>query len=171
EPVRGGTLAKLPERISHFFTDADPDASTASWAIRFAASLDGVITVLSGMSNIEQMADNLSFMENFKPLDEGEREVIAKVQKALDDTPYIRCTYCRYCVKGCPADIRIPDIFGSMNNYLIYEDMAAAKGNYAWNTRHGVKASDCLQCGQCESVCPQKLTIIDNLKKAVEMFE
>ena len=171
EPVKGGSLAALPADIAKIFTDADPKASLSSWAIRFAASLDGLVTVLSGMSTLAQMEDNLSFMENFQPLTGAERAVVDKVRAALDKVPQIPCTACSYCTKGCPQSINIPGVFKAMNNQLIYGNRAGAVGNYSFATRTGGKASDCIACGQCEAACPQHIEIIEELKKAVEMFE
>ena len=111
EPVKGGNLANLPEKAADVLKKADPDASQASWAIRFAASLDGIVTVLSGMSNVEQMADNLAFMKDFKPLDEDEQETIRAVRAALDEYPTVPCTACAYCMKGCPKSIAIYGAF------------------------------------------------------------
>ena len=171
EPVKGGSLANLPESVSKIFTDANPGASLPSWAIRFAASLDGLVTVLSGMSTLAQMEDNLSFMENFQPLTDEERAVVDKVRAALDALPQIPCTACSYCTKGCPQSINIPGIFKAMNNQLVYNNRAGAVGNYSFATRSGGKASDCIACGQCEGACPQHISIIEELKRAVEMFE
>ena len=171
EPVKGGSLAELPDEVSRIFKAADPEATLSSWAIRYAASLDGVLTVLSGMSNLEQMKDNLKTMENFEPLKEEERQVIAEATGVLDSLPQIPCTACRYCEKGCPQGISIPGIFRAMNNYMIYGNREGAEGNYAWETREGGVASKCVECGRCETVCPQHIGIIEALKKAVEMFE
>lgn len=171
EPVKGGNLASLPEHMEKLFKDADSKASTASWALRYAASLDGLITVLSGMSNLEQMRDNLSYMRDFKPLTEAERETIARVVEELNKMDQIPCTECQYCMKGCPAGVHIPGIFGSMNTYLMYGNVSGAKGNYDFVTRDGGKAGTCIGCGQCEAVCPQKIEIINELKKAASLFE
>jgi len=171
EPVKGGNLANLPESVDSVFKAADADASNSAWAIRFAASLDGIVTVLSGMSNIAQMEDNLKTMVNFKPLDEADRKVIADAQAALDAIPHIDCTGCQYCVKDCPMQINIPGVFSAMNTSLIYGNLAGAKGSYGWATMKGGKASECIACGQCESVCPQQIKIIDELKKAAEVLE
>lgn len=171
EPVKGGNLADLPASVADVFKAADPEASLSSWAIRYAASLDGVITVLSGMSNIAQMEDNLKTMSAFKPLDAQERKVVADAQAALNAIPHIDCTGCQYCMKGCPMEINIPGIFGNMNTYLIYNNLQGARGSYGWTTSRGGKASACVGCGQCESVCPQHISIIEELKKAVELLE
>ena len=171
EPVKGGYLAQLPEKVTHFFTEADKNSSPASWAIRYAASLDGIITVLSGMSNLAQLEDNLSVMENFKPLTEAERTVVANVQNALAQIPQIPCTDCKYCVKDCPAGIFIPGIFEAMNGYLVYGDLAHAKSSYSWATFAAARGSECIECGQCESACPQSIRIIDELAKCVQTLE
>ena len=171
EPVKGGSLANLPEPLAAILKDVHPEASLSSWAVRFAASLDGLVTVLSGMSALDQMKDNLSYMEDFHPLTTQERETIGKVQEALSHMPNIPCTDCKYCVKGCPQDIVIPNIFGAMNNYLIYNNLNGARRNYSFETRGGGIASKCIECGQCETACPQHIHIIDELKKAAELLE
>ncbi len=171
EPVKGGSLANLPEAVSGIFEAAEPEASNSSWALRFAASLDGIVTVLSGMSNIAQMEDNLKTMSAFKPLDDADKQVIEDAQSALAAIPHIECTGCQYCTKDCPMQINIPGIFSNMNTYLVYNNLAGAKGGYGWSTNKGGKASACIECGQCESVCPQHLPIIEELKKAAELLE
>ena len=123
------------------------------------------------MSTIEQMEDNVSYMEHFKPLTAEEQKVIEKVQAALDEIPRIPCTSCEYCTKGCPQAIPIPDIFRSMNNYLIYNNLPGAKGNYFFATNGKSKASACVECGQCESVCPQQIKIIEELARCKETLE
>jgi predicted aldo/keto reductase-like oxidoreductase len=171
EPVKGGTLAKLPPNVQHMLNEANPKASAASWAIRFAASLEGVITVLSGMSALGQMEDNLSFMKHFQPLNDGERSVIERVKKALGDIPQIPCTDCKYCEKGCPQNIAIPGTFSVINDYLVYRDLEKAKGLYGWETHSRAKVSECIKCGQCEAVCPQSIRIIEELEKAKKVLE
>lgn len=171
EPVKGGTLANLPENLSSILKEANDSVSQPSWAIRYAASLDGLITVLSGMSSLEQMRDNLTTMENFEPLNSEEKSVIERVQNELKNIPKIPCTDCHYCVKGCPEEINIPSIFTAMNNYLIYKNLSGAKGNYMFATMHGGTASKCIQCGQCEEACPQHIQITEELKKVAEILE
>lgn len=171
EPVKGGNLANLPAPVASVFTGANPEVSQSSWAIRFAASLEGLVTVLSGMSNIEQMEDNLKTMSDFKPLTDDERKVIDKAVEVMNATPRIPCTSCKYCVKDCPQQINIPGIFGAMNTLLVYGNEASAKGSYGWATNKGGKASDCLACGQCESACPQHIDIIEQLKGIAAKLE
>ena len=130
EPVKGGTLAQPPQSVLDIFKAADPDASPASWAIRFVASQDGIITVLSGMTNMEQMKDNATFMKDFKPLTEAEMEVIKKAQETLASIESIPCTGCHYCTEGCPMQINIPGIFRAVNQYMVYENLEGAKGGY-----------------------------------------
>ncbi|MCC8180213.1 MAG: aldo/keto reductase [Planctomycetes bacterium] len=171
EPVKGGALANLPEQAAAILKQANPAASQASWALRFAASLEGVITVLSGMSTLEQMQDNVSVMEDFKPLTQEEMAAMEKVQAVLAAIPQIPCTDCKYCVKGCPENISIPGIFSLMNDYLLYHDLDRAKNTYVWETMNGNKASACVACGQCETACPQSIQIVEQLGKVAELVE
>jgi predicted aldo/keto reductase-like oxidoreductase len=171
EPVKGGTLASLPDSAVDVLKSLDKNASVASWAIRFAASLDGVITVLSGMSNIEQMEDNLSFMENFKRLSNNELESIEKVRNILDSIPQVACTNCKYCVKDCPQNIPINKILGVLNGYDKYNNFEGAKARYNRAANGCGKASDCIDCKNCESVCPQHIKITEHLKRAASLFE
>lgn len=173
EPIKGGQLANPPAPIPEILTAANPDMSVASWAIRFAASLDGVITVLSGMSTLEQMDDNLSYMRDFKPLDEHEQAVLVSAMKALSEIDQVKCTACHYCTGGCPQQIPIPEIFAARNRELIWNRPDKAKSSYeqAVNASGASKASDCIECGQCEGACPQQLPIISLLKECAEAYE
>ena len=170
EPVKGGKLADPPKEVQKLFRDYAPDASFASWAIRFVASLDGIVTVLSGMSNLAQMEDNLSYMKNFQPLNEEEQKIIRKAQKILGSSAEIPCTACHYCTDGCPKQIPIPDIFAAANLQLGNGQTAQAKERYA-AISEGHRASDCIGCKQCERACPQHLKIVDHLKQCAEMME
>lgn len=169
EPVKGGALANPPQGVKDIFKAADPNASMASWAIRYVASMDGIITVLSGMSNLEQMDDNLSYMRDFKPLSEAEQKVIAAAQDELKKDNSIKCTACHYCTEGCPMGIAIPEIFAVYNSEQLKRSWNGGRQAYAIATQGKGKASECVECGQCEGACPQHLEIISLLKKCVSM--
>ena len=171
EPVKGGTLANPPEVITKLFKDYDSEASVASWAIRYVASLDNTFVVLSGMSNIEQMKDNLSYMKDFRKLNEEEEAIIQQAQDYLENIPQIPCTGCKYCTKGCPMKINIPSIFSAMNKEMIYSDVEGSKNGYAFATRDAGKASECIHCLQCEDACPQHIEITSWLEKAAEKYD
>ena len=170
EPVKGGILADPIPSVKAVLDGANSGLSYASWAVRFAASLEGLIAVLSGMSSLEQMEDNLSYMKDFKPLDAGEREVIRQAQKALDADQSIPCTGCRYCTEGCPMGIPIPDIFTVANRRKGSPHFRTVR-EYTIVTQDKGKASDCVQCGQCEGACPQHLPIISLLEGCRELEE
>ena len=174
EPVKGGTLAKLPAAAEKLLRQADPDASIPSWAVRFAAGLPNVKMVLSGMSSTEQLLDNTGFMQDFVPLTQQEQAVIAQVVDAINASIAIPCTGCAYCTEGCPMHIAIPKYFSLYNADLqeLKDKDFTSQGAYYDNlTLKFGKASDCIACGQCESVCPQHLPIIENLKRVAKQFE
>ncbi|MCH5158123.1 MAG: aldo/keto reductase [Clostridiales bacterium] len=171
EPVKGGVLADPMVKVKKLFKDYHPDMSCASWAIRFAASLDGVMTVLSGMSNVEQMADNISYMKDFKPLDGDEQRVIQEAQRIMGRSNTIPCTACHYCVDGCPKKISIPEIFSAANKHVGNGQAKEAVEAYKVATKEGGLASECIACKQCERACPQHLKITDYLKKCVDLLE
>ena len=172
EPVKGGSLATPPETVAKIFKDAEPDSSFASWAIRFAADLEGLITVLSGMSNIEQVKDNLSYMKGFKHLTDSQKKVIEHARVELAKIPIIPCTTCDYCAKVCPMDICISPSFMAMNIVTLYNSYDFAKGQLDWGmTRTGRKhPSECIKCGACEKACPQHIKIRDELERVTETF-
>ena len=172
EPIKGGSLANPPEQVANVFKAANPDASLASWAIRFAASLDGIIAVLSGMSTLEQMQDNVSYMENFKRLDDSERATVEEVRKVLASLPIIPCTTCNYCAKVCPQNIGISGSFTAYNILTLYKNKEFAAGEYHWLVaRHDKNnAGQCIKCGACERVCPQHIPIRAELVKVAQAF-
>ncbi|MBQ9264376.1 MAG: aldo/keto reductase [Clostridia bacterium] len=175
EPVKGGTLAKVPAEAEKLLKEREPNLSIASWAVRFAASLDNVMMVLSGMSSIAQMEDNLSYMEDFNPLTEDEIALTKQVAQIINAQIAVPCTGCSYCTSGCPMKIAIPQYF-SLYNEDMRENMAQ-KGwtinftNYEKLTGAFGKAGDCIGCGQCESVCPQHLPIIEKLQAVSAHFD
>lgn len=171
EPVKGGNLADPPAKVKKLFDGYRPDMSYASWAIRFAASLDGIITVLSGMSNTAQMEDNLSYMKDFQPLNEEEQKLIQEAQRIIGKSSAIPCTACHYCTEGCPKKIPIPEIFSAMNKQLGNGQMAEAASDYRKATCTGGRASECIDCKQCEKVCPQHLAVTDYLRKCAQKLE
>jgi len=172
EPVKGGTLASLTPELEAKYRAVRPEASIASWALRFVGSLPGVMTILSGMSTWEQMEDNIGTFTRFEPLSEAERALVDEVRSIMLNVKQIGCTSCRYCTAGCPMNIAIPDVFRAMNTMTLYGDVFRPKAFYGGllGQGHG-RAADCIACGQCEGVCPQHLPIIDLLKQASEKLD
>lgn len=169
EPVKGGHLVNLPDKAKAVFS-ALGDLTPASYAIRFAASFEGIFMVLSGMGSMDMMNDNISYMKDFKPLNSEELEAIYKVLDIVKEQGTIQCTACRYCVDGCPMNIPIPDLFTCMNGKKIWN---------AWNyisyykslTKEGGAPSSCIECGACEESCPQHLPIRELLKETSKEFD
>lgn len=172
EPVKGGMLANPPQAVQDIFKAAEPDSSNASWAIRFAANLEGVMVVLSGMSNLEQMKNNLSYMKDFAKLSDDQQKTIEAARDELKKIPLIPCTTCNYCAKVCPMEIGISGSFTAMNILTTYGDMGAAQHQLGWLVGgHGRKpASECIKCGACEEACPQHISIRDELVRVAETF-
>lgn len=174
EPVKGGTLANLPEEAAALLKTTSPSASLPSWAIRFSAGLDGVAMVLSGMSTLEQVQDNTSFMAEFHPLTQSEQDILRQAADIIHANTAIACTACRYCTTECPKKIAIPDYFGLYNNYKRLENtgyMYNQKVYYANLAAVHGKASDCIGCGRCERNCPQRLPIRELLKQVAVVLE
>lgn len=174
EPVKGGTLAQVPEEVEQLFREKEPDLSVPSWAIRFAATHENVMVVLSGMSSMEQLLDNTGYMRDFRPLNADEMQMMRKAAEILNRNIAIPCTGCSYCTVNCPRNIAIPRYFSLYNT-----DMQELKGK-TWTPQEGYyehltlsygKASDCIKCGQCEAMCPQHLPIRKHLEEVAKHFE
>lgn len=169
EPVKGGALAELPPQAQAVF-DALGGGSAASYAIRYCAGFEGVETVLSGMSTLGQMHDNLSYMTDLHPLSDAEHAAIARVRTILKQENTVACTACRYCIAGCPMQIRIPDLLSCLNTHRRYADWGSSF-YYGTHTAGCGKASDCIKCRQCEQACPQHLPITQLLQECAAVFE
>lgn len=168
EPVKGGALAAIPEDAAKLFKKYNPDASIASWAVRFAASPENVMMVLSGMSNFEQMKDNISYMSDFKPLCSEEQKIVDEAVAIVKNAYAVPCTGCRYCINhgdGCPMNIAIPEYFAIYNNAHQYGAEWGVMQAYRIVSRDNGVPADCIECGQCEEHCPQHIDIIQKLKE------
>lgn len=169
EPVKGGSLAVLPQQAQEVF-DKLNGGSAASYAIRYAAGFDGILTVLSGMGSVEMVTENTKLMQDFQPLNQKETEAVQKVCDLFHSQNLIACTACRYCVSECPKQIPIPDLFACMNNKNLWNNWNADY-YYGVHTQSGGKAGDCIECGSCEQICPQKLSIRSLMKALAKTFE
>ncbi len=169
EPARGGRLAELPERVAAPLKAAAPDASLASWAYRFCFNLPNVVTVLSGMSTLDQARENIATFQTNRPFAEDEQHALDEAVDVLRSLASVPCTNCRYCVKDCPQGVSIPEIMGLLNLELMTENNEFVKGLYQWQAPG--RASTCIGCGACEAMCPQSIDIIHQLEVAKEHFE
>lgn len=171
EPVKGGMLANVPERVEKLFKGHDPQMSAASWAMRFAASLEGVMMVLGGMSSFEQLLDNTGYMGDFKPLTWEERDIVKQAVGIINESIAIPCTSCGYCVKGCPKDIAVPKYLALYNMEAKNPKNILQRVYYDNYIKTYGKASDCIECMRCEGSCPQHIGITKWLKDITAAFE
>ncbi|MEG1823835.1 MAG: aldo/keto reductase [Cloacibacillus sp.] len=173
EPVKGGTLASVPEAADKLFKERRPDMSASSWAVRYAASFDNVMVVLSGMSDMEQLLDNTGYMRDFEPLSPDEQNIVARAADIINEAVAVPCTACGYCVEGCPKNIPIPLYFSLYNadKRALNKGFSTHGVYYANEIRSNAKASACIECRKCESICPQHIAIADELKKVAKAFE
>lgn len=170
EPARGGRLVELPQRVADVLRAANPDASLASWAYRFCCNQPNVLTVLSGMSNLDQVRQNVADYQANRPFSAEEQQALDAAVETLRGMASVPCTNCRYCVKDCPQGVVIPTILGLLNLELMTENRDFAKGLYSWQAAPG-PASSCIACGACEAMCPQGIDIVRQLEVAAEHFE
>jgi predicted aldo/keto reductase-like oxidoreductase len=165
EPVKGGLLASETSAAAERLRKADAGVSAASWALRYAAGLQGLVTVLSGMSTLEQVKDNVATFKDFKPLSDKENEAVAEAVSILNGIPRVPCTGCNYCAPNCPQKIAIPGMMNLYSDYLVHNTLDGIVRGYGFMTRMGGKASDCIACRVCEEHCPQHIEIADTIAK------
>ncbi len=172
EPVKGGLLVNFKDEYMQMLKEYAPDKNIASWALRYVASLEGVGMLLSGMHNMQQVDENTKTMANFAPLTSEERSVLDNVTNGILSVKTIGCTSCEYCVKGCPVNLKIPQILASYNSYLQYGiEAPGVKNAHVYVMAMAGKAGDCIECGQCEGVCPQHLEIIKAMNETAQLLE
>ena len=173
EPVKGGILSRIPPEAEALLKASRPNDSVASWAIRFAASQEAVMVVLSGMSTMEQVLDNTGYMRDPAPLTEEEKTVLTRAAAVISALPAVACTACRYCVDGCPRNIPIPDYFALYNGdqLALRQGKPVRKAEYQRLAETGGKASACVKCRQCENACPQHLKVVDALTQVAKTYE
>lgn len=170
EPARGGRLCHLPGEVANILEAAKPGSTQAEWAYRFCWNLPNVVAVLSGMSSVEQTRENVASYASNKPFTPEEQQALDEAIAKLRSFAEIPCTACNYCVKGCPSGVKIPQIMGLLNLESMTKDHEFVKGLYSWQTADG-RASSCIQCGLCETMCPQQIDIIHQLEVAAEQYE
>ncbi len=174
EPVKGGILAELPPKAAKLMKDCRPDMSIPSWAVRYCASLENIFTVLSGMSTVEQVLDNMSYMKEVEKLSKEEYQVIDEAMEIIQSTETIPCTDCKYCVPVCPKKIAIPGLFSTANDNTLFGSEGAMPINmrkYRMRIEGLGKASDCIGCGRCEAQCPQHISIVKHMAKVGELYD
>lgn len=169
EPVKGGALANVPKEVETMLKSADSSFSVASWAVRFAASLEGVIMVLSGMSDLTQLRDNMSYMKELVAFTENDYELVKKSAEMIRNALMIDCTSCRYCTDHCPVDMPIPEYFSAYNRKV--SGKADFKKHFFSLTDKTTRAEECIECGGCESACPQHIAIIEKLKSMKDLIK
>lgn len=162
EPVRGGLLANICPEAEEIFKAKEPNMSNASWALRFAAKFPNIKVILSGMSNLEHVIDNLNTFNNYKELDEADLEVVENAKNAIFGNNFIPCTGCKYCMP-CPMGVNIPKLFMFNNMYGIHKNKDHFKD---WLAHMDPKElpDSCIACGKCMRACPQSINIIERLK-------
>lgn len=172
EPIKGGSLTELTPPARQILADANPDRTPADWALRFVASLDGVMAVLSGMSTMEQMEQNINLFDSIEPLTDADKQVLWSVVDELNKADTVPCTACGYCVESCPKDIQTPDMIRLYNNYKLYNYLPSLATSYSVILReHPSRAQDCIECGSCDAICPQGIAVMDTLKEIADLFD